>query len=235
MTELTNHQLSTLKIVYIEDDDSIRNYITEFLNRLKITVYDTSCAEDGIKLYKEHKPDILIVDINLPRMNGIDFITQVRKIDTTTRVIITTAYTNPEFTITAIELDITRYLVKPLTSEKLISAIEKAIGEIDSEPNRADNIIDLGEGFTYSIQNELLYSQGEQVLLRKKELELLKFFIKHSSRTITYDMIEDSIWSDGNMTQDAIRSQIRNLRQKTYRNIIKNISGIGYQLYVKKD
>jgi DNA-binding response OmpR family regulator len=224
--------LNSTKVLYIEDEIYLSNYLEDFLTKLGATVYLAPTAEDGLKLYAEHKPDILVVDINLPKMNGVEFITKIRENDPNVRVIITTAHTDPEFTLQAIELDITRYLVKPIVSDKLLLAFEKAIKEI-REKNDIENCIDLGCNFTYCIDKKQLYHLDDVITLRKKETTLLEFLIQNKSRIITYDMIENAIWQDGSMSPDAIRSQIRNLRTKTHKDVVKNISGIGYKLYNK--
>lgn len=228
--EKFKNSIAQTKILYIEDDNYIREYINEFLKRFNSNIYLASNAEDGLEIYKKHKPDIMIVDINLPNMSGIELISQIRKNDNFTRIIISTAYTNKEFTLQAIELNITRYLVKPITSKDLIAALQKALDELYK--NSTDySTIDLGEEFFFDIIKEELYKKDEHISLRKKELELLKFFISNRNKSITYRMLEAQVWEDSVMTLDAIRSQIRNIRKKTHSKIVKNISGVGYKLF----
>lgn len=225
--------LSKTTILYIEDDEHIREYIYEFLERYNSNIHVASNAEDGLRLYEAIKPDIILADINLPKMSGIELVTKIRKKDNFTRVIISTAYTNKEFTLQAIELNITRYLVKPITSKDLIAALEKALKELHESSSKYFSI-DLGEGFSFNIIKEQLYKDGKIVDLRRKELELLKFFVTKDSQTITYDMLENEIWDKSVMTLDAIRSQIKNIRKKTYSKIVSNVSGIGYKIYKKE-
>lgn len=225
------NKLAKLKLVYIEDDDEIRNYIKEFFERYTTKIYCAKDAETGMKLYKEHKPHLLIVDINLPKINGIQFIKNIRKTDRDIKVIISTAYTNREFMLDAIELQITRYLVKPVTSNDLFKVLEKVFEELN-EKNSEISFIDLGEGFKFHLNNNTLFQNDKEINLRKKELELLQFFISKSNSIITYEMLENEIWYESVMTPDAIRSQIRNIRRKTYPEIFQNISGIGYKLSI---
>ena len=217
-------------ILYIEDDAQIREYIYEFLKRYNSNTHVASNAEDALELYETIKPDIIIADINLPKMSGIELVTKIRENDNFTRIIISTAYTNKEFTLQAIELNLTRYLVKPITSKDLLGALKKALKELIESSSTYLNI-DLGESFTFNTIKEQLYKNEEIITLRKKELELLKFFISKNNQTITYDMLENEIWDSSIMTLDAIRSQIKNLRKKTHPKIVTNVSGIGYKIY----
>jgi len=226
--------LEKLHIVYIEDDDAISQYILEFLKRYTPTIFAASNGEDGYELYLKHSPDIMIVDINLPKMSGMELITKIRNNDQQTRIIISTAYTNKEFTLEAIELNLTRYLVKPITKDDLLGALEKSIKQLDTF-SLDYYTIDLGYKYSFNTKKNQLFYENNPIELRKKEFVLLKFFIKNQNTTITYTMLENEIWQDNFMTLDAIRSQIKNIRKKTHPLLFKNISGIGYRLYSKTD
>ena len=219
-------KMISFSILYVEDDLDIRGYFVEFLKRYCKDIYESNNGEEALELYHKHSPDILLLDINLPGMSGIELAHTIRKYDKKTRILMSTAYTNTEFMLKAIELDITRYLVKPVTSHDLFEAFEKASREIeDREPME----INLGRGFIYHKVDNFILKNNKTIILRKREIELLEFFIDHANETIHYNTLENSIWQDNIMTQDAIRSQIRNLRKKIYHEIVENISGIGYR------
>ena len=221
-------KMKSYTVLYVEDDPQVRQYMTEFLNRYCKEVYACDNSEVGMEIYHKQHPDILLLDINLPGMSGIDMATLIRKNDKKTRILISTAYTNKEFMLRAIELELTRYLVKPVTSEELFTAFEKCLQELHSDENIA-----LGEGYIYSKSLTAIVKGDEKIILRKKEAELLEFFMAHEGEVLRYDVLEDSIWSDGVMTRDAIRSQIRNIRQKIALELFENISGIGYKFSKK--
>jgi len=230
--ELIN-KMKYCTVLYVEDELDVRKHIVEYLNRFFKKIYVADNCEDASELYKTYKPNIILLDINLPGMNGIEFATLIRKDDSKTRIIMTTAYTNKEFMVQAVELDLTRYLVKPVTGTDLFSATQKAISELDKNsflPSRTN----LGEGFVYQhTEKNILNSKDDKtIILRKKEIQLLEFFINKNNETVTYEVIETQIWPDDIMTEDAIRSQIRNIRNKTYSKILKNISGVGYKLCI---
>ena len=228
-----NHQafakkMSLYTILYVEDDLLIREQITEFLSRYYKKVYACESSEEGLEIYHKEQPDILLLDINLPKMNGIEFATLVRKEDKKTRIIISTAYTNQSFMLKAIELGLTRYLVKPVTNEDFFMAFEKCFEELESSSRMA-----LGNGYMYDYKTTSLIKDKQSTLLRRKESEILEFFIEHSDEVIRYDMLENNLWSDHMMTRDAIRSQIRNIRKKLGAAFFENITGIGYRFKVQ--
>ncbi len=215
-------------IVYVEDDLLVRKYITEFLGRYCKHVYTCSDGVEGLALYKKVQPDILLLDINLPSLNGIDIAEIVRKTDKQTRILISTAYTDKEFMLKAIELNLTRYLVKPVTSEELLSALQKSVHELEEIAH-----VQLAKGYIYSKKSTSIIKDGKTISLRKKEVELLEFFIAHEGEVIRYDMLEETIWKDEVMTRDAIRSQMRNLRKKIGYDLFENISGVGYKFHIE--
>jgi DNA-binding response OmpR family regulator len=223
------NKMSNYSILYVEDDPNVRKHIEEFLLRYCPKVYSCDNSEEGLLLYEKKRPDILLLDINLPGMSGIDFATKVRKHNKKTRILISTAYTNSEFMLQAIELEITRYLVKPVTSEELITAFEKSLNEIDNEKH-----IELGDGYIYSKKTTSIIKNNQTTLLRRKESEILEFFIEREGEVVRYDILENSIWNGGIMTRDAIRSQIRNIRKKIDNNCFKNIIGVGYRFERKQ-
>lgn len=214
-------------VLYIEDEADVRKHIVEYLERYFKTIFISDNCEDGLLLYKKYSPNIILLDINLPGMSGIDFASLIRENDLTTRIIMTTAYTNKGFMLQAVELNLTRYLVKPVTGTDLINALEKAIIEMNKK--NSFYTINLGEGYKYQIKEKNIIKNNTTITLRKKEIELLEFFISKKNETITYEVLETQIWTDDVMTEDAIRSQIRNIRNKTYSKIFKNISGVGYK------
>lgn len=217
-------KMQSYTLLYVEDDTQVREHMTEFLNRYCKKVYACDSSERGMQIYEQKSPDILLLDINLPGMSGIDMATEIRKNDKNTRILISTAYTNKEFMLRAIELELTRYLVKPVTSEELFLAFEKCLEELQTDGN-----ILLGDGYVYDKRLAAIVKGDVKNILRKKEAALLEFFIAHEGEVIRYEILEDTIWGDGVMTRDAIRSQMRNLRKKIGLNLFENISGVGYR------
>jgi DNA-binding response OmpR family regulator len=217
-------KMNTYTVLYVEDDKEVREEIAEFLKRYYQAVYTSHSAEEGFKLYKQYQPHILLLDINLGGMSGVELATLIRQNDKQTRILISTAYTNKEFMLQAIELNLTRYLVKPLTNDDLVKALEKCWNELESENN-----IDFAEGYSYNKRRAVIVKGKKEIRLRKKEVEILEFFMAHEGEVVRYDMLENGVWKDEFMTRDAIRSQIRNIRKKLELECFENIAGLGYR------
>jgi len=217
-------QMGHYTLLYVEDDLEIRTDISEFLRRYFKIVYEADSAEEGFELYTKHRPNILLLDINLKGMSGVELAIRIRQKDTDTRLLISTAYTNKEFMLQAIELGLTRYLVKPMTNDDLVKALTKCWQEIEKH-----NRIDLGEGYLYDREMAVILKGNRTITLRHKEVEILEYFIENEGELLRYEQLENGIWREELMSRDAIRSQIRNIRKKVEIDLFTNISGLGYR------
>jgi two-component system, OmpR family, response regulator VanR len=217
--------LKNLKILYIDDEEFIREDAVEYLSFYSDYVYAASNGKDGLEKYAEIKPDIIITDIKMPGLNGIDMIKQIRKSDKTTKIIVATAFLETSYLIEAVELGLIKYLVKPIMEENLLGVLKSCTEDIV----QTQSVFNMFGGFKFDIMNRVLLKGKEQISLTKKELLFLELLIKNSKRAVKYDEFNDYVW-DGYMSDDALRSIVRELRKKTSKQSIKNISGIGYQI-----
>lgn len=113
-------------------------------------------------------------------MSGIELTTHIRKSDNKTRILISTAYTDRDFMLQAIELELTRYLVKPMTNDDLVKALEKCWQELTPQSN-----IDLGDGYVYNKNLAHIVHEHATISLRHKEVVLLELFISHEGEVST--------------------------------------------------
>ncbi|MFK2823731.1 response regulator transcription factor [Arcobacter sp. YIC-80] len=218
-------KLKNLKILYIDDEDFIRKNAVEYLEFYCDNVYEAKDGIEGIEVYKKTKPDIIITDIKMPKLNGLQMVEQIRVDDKTTKIIVATAFLETSYLLQAVELGLVKYLTKPITEDKLLPVLKVCV--MDLIDNKS--IFELGNDFIFDTLNKTLFKEKKQILLTKKELLFLELLIKNSKRAVTYNELSSYVW-DGNMSEDAIRSVVKELRKKLSKKSIKNISGIGYQI-----
>jgi len=216
--------LKNFTILYIEDEDGIRDNITEILKDLFRQTYVAKNAQQGYKLYEENKPDLIITDIRMPNETGIELIKKIRKIDSKVRVIISSAHTDLEYMLEATELHLVKYIVKPLTEAKLIEALEAFVKSFDSA-----RVYNLSKGWLFDESKSIIQSPQEEFKLTKKENQFLKLLIQ-KNRIITYEEMENIIWNEDIMTPNAMRLFIKNFRKKLPPDALKNVQGTGYRL-----
>ena len=221
--------LKPLTLLYVEDEPFIRQNAVEYLSRYCHTVFEASNGEEGYALYKQHSPDLIISDIKMPKLSGLEFASKIRLEDKKTPIIITTAHTDTEYLLKAVELQLIKYIVKPITSEKLQEALHIVCETLQSDDNAR---IYLDKNTQYDLLNQTLFQKQTHIKLTHNELLFFDFLVKNRQRAITYQEIENLIWAYEGMSMDALRSLVRGLRKKLEGEFIENVSGIGYRLCV---
>jgi len=219
--------LKNFTLLYVEDEEMVRKNAVEYLRRISKKVIEAKDGKEAISLWKEHKPDIIITDINMPRLNGLDMASYIRAHDKEVQIIIATAHSDTEYLLKAVELQLVKYIIKPITKEKLSNALEKSI-ELIVDKSKFN--LKLSSTCKYNAYEKIIYKEGVEIKLTKNELLFLDLLAHHHTRVVKYEEIENAIWAYEGMSQDAIRSLVRGLRKKVPDNAIENISGIGYKL-----
>jgi len=215
-------KLNAFTVLYVEDEDGIRNNIQEILKHLFKDVYSTSNVTDANSLYIQYKPDLIITDIRMDNETGIDFIKSIRQTDLKTRVIITSAYTDLDYLLKATELYLIKYIVKPITNDNLMEALETFLKSYSD-----DKIYVLYDKWIFDSSKSLVYNGEFEFTLTKKETIFLKLLLS-KNRVISYEELENTICPNTVLTPNAMRLFIKNLRKKLPENFLKNMQGVGY-------
>lgn len=219
------NKLTAFSVLYVEDEDGIRNNIQEILKYLFKETFTAKNMEEAYPKYLAHKPDLIITDIKMSGQTGIDLIRKIRATDSKTRIIITSAFTDLEYMLQATELHLIKYIIKPITEDKLMNALESFIKSYDD-----NKIYNLNTNWTFNVAESIVSNGSEDFLLTKKESIFLKLLIT-KNRIISYEELESSVWDeDSVMTLNAMRLFIKNLRKKLPEKFLTNIQGIGYKL-----
>jgi len=222
--------LKNLTLLYVEDEKMIRQNAVEYLSRICNNVLEAQNGVEALEVYGKCQPDIIITDIKMPKMNGLEMAENIRKMDKTTPIIMATAHTETHYLLKAVELQLIKYIVKPITSIKLEEALKMAYHCLEE---KRENILHIDSKTTYDTLNKTLFINKEIIKLTKNEQRLLQLFAKHQKRTINYQEIENYIWRYDGMSMDALRSLVRALRKKLQGDFIDNVSGIGYRLLIQ--
>ncbi|XPV69522.1 MAG: response regulator transcription factor [Halarcobacter sp.] len=218
-------RLSTFTVLYVEDEEGIRNNIYEILKDLFKETFVAKNTKEAYNIYELNKPDLIITDIKMPNETGIELIKKIRKVDAKVRVIITSAYTDLDYMLDATELHLVKYIVKPITDASLIESLHAFIKSYENA-----RVYNLCEGWLFDESKSFVQSPNEEFKLTKKENQFLKLLIQ-KNRIITYEEMENIIWNEDNvMTPNAMRLFIKNFRKKLPENVLKNVQGTGYRL-----
>ena len=222
------NKLNAFSVLYVEDEDGIRNNIEEILKHLFKEVQTAKNASDAYKKYIQNKPDLIITDIKMGNETGLDLIKKIRETDSKTRVIVTSAHTDLDYLLEATQLHLVKYIVKPITNDNLMEALESFVKSYDD-----NKIYNLNENWIFNSSKSIVSNGNEEFILTKKESIFLKLLIT-KNRVISYEELENAICDDDSiMTSNAMRLFIKNLRKKLPDNFLKNMQGIGYYYNTK--
>ena len=200
-----------IKILYVEDDEIARENGVEYLENFFETIYEASDAIIALQLYEKYKPDIIITDIQMPKLNGLEFVKRIRQKDKKTQIIVITAFCDREYLLKAIELQLVKYLVKPVREKEFEEALLLCI---DSLKEDSSNIVKLDESAYFDLFNKNLVINDEVIKLRAKEILFLELLIKNKNRYVTYEEIENFVWFDSVMSKDALKTLVKNIKTK---------------------
>lgn len=213
-------------ILYIEDDEVTRENISSYLNRVCKTLYVAVDGKDGLEQFQQHSPDIVITDIEMPNMNGLDMAKKIRRISADTQIIITTAYTDPEYLMTAVNLHLIKYIVKPISLPKLTTALNECEVFLDEEEETRKYF---DKDLFYDTYTKELVSNNQIITLSKTERNLLELLLKNSPAPSSYESIEIEVY-DFATSRNAIKLLVKSLRKKLGKDVIVNVSGLGYNI-----
>lgn len=218
-----------IKILFVEDDDIARENAVEYLQEKFQEVIEAKNGLEAWQLYVQHQPQIIITDIMMPKINGLELVERIRKNDKKTHIIVTSAFSTKEYLLRAIELQLVKFLIKPITQEQLDEALQMCC---DMSRASLCNIIELGYECYFDEYNKTVVHQKEVFQLRTKESLLLELLLKNQKRYVTYEEIEHMVWQNSSMSKDALKTVIRDLKNKLPQGVLKNLSGTGYKIDV---
>ena len=224
--------MKKLKVLVIQSDKENLKLIIDTLEGQ----YDIKVALDGtsgVLYHKEFNPDIIITDINIPKVNGIEMISKIRKIDKNVKIIVLTQFQDIDCLLQAIELRLTKYLIKPIENTELIDAINLAKRELSEYSVVLKKTIYINDKYIWDIENNILKYNANEVYLTPKEKKILECMFKNPSLVKTYDDIINYVWDQYEVgDKSSLKTMIMGLRRKLPENIITNIYGIGYKIVV---
>jgi DNA-binding response OmpR family regulator len=221
--------LKNKTLLYVEDDISLQKNIVEILGNFFDTLLVASDGDEAYDLYIENqnKIDIMITDINMPNTDGITLCKYIREYDKTLPIVIVSAYTNTDYLLDSIDLNIVTYITKPMTTKKVLALLDKFL-----EYFKLNSHIIINNSLEFDYNSGTLSIDNETIQLTQKETKFFKLLSENS--IVTYDMMYEYMWDfDKAPSQDAVKSFIRKLKKKLPAGLCQNKKGVGYYLNVE--
>lgn len=223
---------SKQNILIIEDNLETLELMIETFESEFSTVYSATNGYDAIEVFKRNNINVILCDINIPKLNGLDTINQIRKINYSVAIIVISAYSDSDYLLKASNSNIQGYFIKPLTLDK----VEDILNKIFFHQNHqfVNKNIQLNATTILDLQNSQVIVAGEIRKLTTKESGFIKLLIQNQDSIVSYKTIEQVVWNDDKiMTSTSLRTMVKNIRKKLSCDIIENIPKVGYKLVIE--
>ncbi len=219
-------KLNNLTVLFVEDEKELRNALESAIGDEFSKFIVARDGEDGLKKFKKFKPDIVITDILMPIRDGLEMAKDIKQISRETPIIILSAFSEKERLLKAIDVGIDKYLIKPIDPDELMLTINFIAADLLS----LDKIVELGSGYQFDKNRKVLVKDGDTIPLTKKELLFISILVRNLGVFVLHEEIKKYVWTNKNVTDAAIRTFIKRVREKTGKEFIKNVPGLGYKI-----
>lgn len=221
-------------ILLVDDEEDILEFLSYNLRKEGYTVFTATNGPEGISLANEHRPHLIILDVMMPGMDGMETCQLLRQNEQLqdTLIVFLTARSEDYSLIAGFDAGADDYVAKPVRPKVLVSRV-KALLRRAKTPEQQGSVISAS---TLVIDREkyLVYKNGQTIILPRKEFELLALLVSKPNKVFSREEIYDKIWGSNVIVGDrTIDVHIRKLREKIDMENIKTVKGIGYKFEEK--
>lgn len=221
-----------MRLLLLEDDIALSDIIAEYLRDNDLEVDIVYHGEDAMDYAYEHAYDLYIFDVNVPKIQGFDLLKTLRDHGDTTPTVFITSLNDIEDVSEGFESGADDYLKKPFELAELLIRIKNILKR--SFAQKRTTVVPIEESVSFDIETELLSTPEGDIVLPPKELNALKYFLKHANQTVTFEDLYRVMWDyEDNATAEALRVHIKNLRKYFAPDTIQNLRGTGYRFVMK--
>lgn len=228
-----------MKILLIDDEESILNLIRMNLILEGFEVEVSSCGYDGVEKFKTFNPDLVILDVMMPDIDGFQVLNKLREINNEIPVMLLTAKGQINDKLLGLQLGADDYITKPFDSRELIlriRAINRRINKGKLDGDRKDNRNEIEKGCIKILNDEKkIFVDSEEIQFTYREFKTLELMVTNDGKVFTREELLKKVWGydfDGNSRSVDIHIERIRKKLKNHRNIIKTIYGVGYKLEV---
>jgi DNA-binding response OmpR family regulator len=218
-----------MNILLLEDDVMLNRAITQYLNSTNHSIRSVRDGTSCLKILENETFDLLILDINVPDINGFEILEKLHEQNKIIPTIYISALIDIEEISRAFELGCYDYLKKPFHLKELTLRIDK-ITKSQIVPKKSKK---LSKSYSFNI-NTLTLLYNEQVhTLSKRQIQIIQLLASNKNSVVNFDMFREFVWNDFEIDNATIRAEINRLKKSLKEDFIINIRGIGYMIEYK--
>nr|HEF3080157.1 response regulator transcription factor [Campylobacter jejuni] len=224
-----SQECKELIILVVEDEVKARESMINILSERFSKVIGAQNGDEGLKKFKKFKPDLVITDIAMPIMDGLDMAREIKEISDDVPVVLS-AYSEKERLLRSIDIGIDKYLIKPVDIEELFKVLDYLIGE----KIEANMLVKISEEYQFNKTKRTLIYSGGEIVLTKKELAFISLLLKQPGALVLHEDIKKNVWIGEHVSDTAVRTFIKRVRDKVGEDFIKNVPSLGYKININK-
>ena len=222
---------SKQNILIIEDDIETLEIMVELFESTFSNVYTSTNGYEAIEIFEKNLIDVILCDINIPKLNGLDTISKIRELDYSIPIIIISACSDTQTLLKASNCNIQGYILKPIMFDDVQNIKNKIFYHQNYEFMNKN--IEINFSTSLNLQNNQIIIEGKIIKLTIKETEFLKLLIKKKGSIVSYEIIDQVVWGEENiMSSTSLRTLVKNIRKKLSCEIIENIPKMGYRIAI---
>ncbi|EAJ7870421.1 response regulator transcription factor [Campylobacter jejuni] len=225
-----SQECKELIILVVEDEVKTRESMINILSERFSKVIGAQNGDEGLKKFKKFKPDLVITDIAMPIMDGLDMAREIKEISDDVPIVVLSAYSEKERLLRSIDIGIDKYLIKPIDIEELFKVLDYLIGE----KIEANMLVKISEEYQFNKTKRTLICSGEEIVLTKKELAFISLLLKQPGALVLHEDIKKNVWIGEHVSDTAVRTFIKRVRDKVGEDFIKNVPSLGYKININK-
>lgn len=221
---MNSNLLKEIKVLLVEDEKSLAKLLKMAIGDCFYSFTITHNGKDGLKKFIEISPDIVITDIMMPDLTGLEMAYKIKKINPDIPIVILSAYSDKDKFLNAIDIGVVKYFIKPFDPDELLEYINTIDFGFDKKR------ISLIDGLEFNKNSTTLYKNNKHIPLSKRESQFLFLLLQNNQDIIDTQTIQEKLWENQEVSDERLRTFIKRLRLKTSKNLIQNIKGQGYQI-----
>ncbi|EKP8392663.1 response regulator transcription factor [Campylobacter jejuni] len=225
-----SQECKELIILVVEDEVKARESMINILSERFSKVIGAQNGDEGLKKFKKFKPDLVITDIAMPIMDGLDMAREIKEISDDVPIVVLSAYSEKERLLRSVDIGIDKYLIKPVDIEELFKVLDYLIGE----KIEANMLVKISEEYQFNKTKRTLIYSGEEIVLTKKELAFISLLLKQPGALVLHEDIKKNVWIGEHVSDTAVRTFIKRVRDKVGEDFIKNVPSLGYKININK-
>lgn len=214
-------------ILIVEDDCESNDNIAHILESKFAEVFSAYDGLEGWKKYCDYSPDVILTDIEMPKMNGLELVRRIRAENSTVPIVILSSYSHHHYLFEAIPLKLEDYLIKPITMKKLDTLLQTL--ESRGGKNKL-RIVDINATTQYDFKIKSIIQNNSILRLSHLEILLIELLLKRRNMVISYEEIESCLYDTKEVSRNALKIIVSNLRKKVPALTIQAIPKLGYRL-----